>query len=203
MVHDSPAPSGDVTQLLRRAIDGEERAWDQAFQVLYDELRLLARQQLARERSGHTLQPTALVNEAYLKLVRHPPTNPDDRAHFLGLAGRAMRQILVDHARGLNAAKRGGGVRAVTLDEALAGKAADPADVLALDQALDRLDAVDPRLSKVVELRYFAGLNDSEVAAVMGVTRRSVQRYWTRARAWLHRELAARADQSGGPAARA
>jgi len=182
--------TGDVTRLLRRAGEGDDHALDRVFPLIYDELQRIARAQLGRERGGHTLQATALVNEAYLKLVQGPPTGAADRGHFLGIAARAMRQVLVDHARAWAAAKRGGGTAPATLNEELAGVASDPSELLALDQALDRLDALDPRLRQVVELRYFAGLQDDEIGEVLGVTRRTVQRDWTKARAWLHRALA-------------
>lgn len=181
---------GDVTALLRLAEHGDDGALDRVFPLVYHELQRIARAQLGRERAGHTLQATALVNEAYLKLVQRPPSGTADRGHFLGVAARAMRQVLVDHARAWSADKRGGGVAPVTLNEELSGVGSDPEDILALDEALDRLDALDERLRRVVELRYFAGLQDEEIADVLGVTRRTVQRDWVKARAWLHRELA-------------
>jgi RNA polymerase sigma factor (TIGR02999 family) len=184
--------SGDVTALLRLAEDGDAEALDRVFPLVYHELQRIARAQLGRERAGHTLQATALVNEAYLKLVQRPPRGTSDRGHFLGVAARAMRQVLVDHARAWSANKRGGGAVPVTLNEELAGVGSEPEDILALDQALDRLDALDERLRRVVELRYFAGLQDDEIAEALGVTRRTVQRDWVKARAWLHRELAER-----------
>lgn len=179
----------DVTTLLRLASEGESEAWDQAFRILYDELRDVAGRHMGREQVGHTLQPTALVNEAYMRLVRNPPAEPADRSHFVALAARAMRQVLVDHARAHTAAKRGGGVRPLTLEESLRLDTAAPEEVLALDIALDRLDEVDPRLRQVVELRYFGGMKDQEVAQLLDVSERTVRTYWTRARAWLHREL--------------
>lgn len=187
---ESTTDSGDVTALLRLAEHGDAEALDRVFPLVYHELQRIARAQLGRERSGHTLQPTALVNEAYLKLVQRPPKGTTDRGHFLGVAARAMRQVLVDHARAWSADKRGGGAAPVTLNEEFAGVASDPEEILALDEALDRLDALDERLRRVVELRYFVGLQDQEIAEVLGVTRRTVQRDWVKARAWLHRELA-------------
>lgn len=181
--------TGEVTQLLRRGSEGDSDAWDRAFSLLYDELRRIAGSQMRRENDGHTLQPTALVNEAYVKLVKGPPQNPADRQHFVALAARAMRQVLVDHARAHKAAKRGGGVRPVTLDEAAARSLTAPEDIIALDTALERLDGVDPQLRQVVELRYFGGMHEPEIATLLGVTPRTVRRYWSRARAWLHREL--------------
>ena len=186
----------DVTALLRRASAGESEAWDEAFRILYDELREVAGRHMGREQVGHTLQPTALVNEAYMRLVRNPPAEASDRAHFVALAARAMRQVLVDHARAHSAAKRGGGVRPLTLEESLRLDTASPEEVLALDLALDRLDEVDPRLRQLVELRYFGGMKDQEVAQLLDVSERTVRTYWTRARAWLHRELSPKEPES-------
>ncbi len=186
---DHPIDGGDVTALLKRAEDGDDQALERVFPLVYQELQRIARAQLGRERAGHTLQPTALVNEAYLKLVQRPPKGTENRSHFLGVAARAMRQVLVDHARAWSASKRGGGAVPVTLNEELAGVGSEPEQILALDQALDRLDALDARLRQVVELRYFGGLQDEEIAEALGVTRRTVQRDWVKARAWLHREL--------------
>jgi RNA polymerase sigma factor (TIGR02999 family) len=159
-------------------------AW---FQTAYDELRRLAEDQMRRERDDHTLQPTALLNEAWAKLAGSDLEDWSDRTRFMGVAARAMRQILVDHARRRAAAKRGGGGRRTTL--AGLGDAIDLDGILALDEALDRLDRIEPRLRQVVEYRFFAGLTDAETADLMGVTRRTVQRDWAKARAWLHREL--------------
>ena len=186
---DPHTPAGDVTALLRRAEEGDGEALDRVFPLIYRELQRIARAQLGRERAGHTLEPTALVSEAYLKLANRPPSGAENRAHFVAVAARAMRQVLVDHARARAATKRGGGAAPLTLNEDLAGAHSDPADVLALDQALERLDELDTRLRRVVELRYFGGLQDEEIAQVLGVTRRTVQRDWVKARAWLHREL--------------
>jgi RNA polymerase sigma factor (TIGR02999 family) len=185
--------TGDVTGLLRVAQAGDRVALEQVYDLVYGELRQIAAARLRNEREGHTLQPTALVNEAFLKLAGSPAADVRDRGHFLGIAARAMRQVLVDHARRRGALKRGEGVRAATLtgqlfDDNESG-GIDAEDLLALDAALDRLNELDPRLRQVVELRFFAGLNDTETGAVLGVTRRTVQRDWTRARAWLYREL--------------
>ncbi len=185
--------AGDVTRLLRVARAGDPDALGRVYDLVYGELRQIAAARLRREREGHTLQPTALVNEAFLKLAGSPSADVRDRKHFLGIAARAMRQVLVDHARRRGAVKRGEGVRAAPLTDQLfdAGKSGgiDAEELLALDAALDRLDRLDPRLRQVVELRYFAGLNDTETGEVLGVTRRTVQRDWVRARAWLYREL--------------
>ena len=187
-----PAP-GDVTRLLQRAQEGHSDALAGVYALVDEELRRIAAARLRAERPGHTLQPTALVNEAWMKLAGSPGASIQDRAHFLAVAARAMRQVLVDHARRRAAAKRGS--RADATSWSGQGIAAhdpsglDPEELIALDDALDRLDALDPRLRQVVELRFFVGLNDTETGDVLGVTRRTVQRDWTRARAWLYSEL--------------
>jgi RNA polymerase sigma factor (TIGR02999 family) len=164
---------------------------DALFGEVYDELRAAAARLLAREQAAGTLQPTALVHEAWLKL-EGSDGRWRDRGHFVALAARAMRQVLVDHARRRDAAKRGGGQALVTLEEEVSGgRGLDAEELLALDAALERLGALDPRLRQVVELRYFGGLGDEEIGAVLGVTGRTAQRDWARARAWLHRELSA------------
>lgn len=183
-----------VTRLLERLEEGDRQAVDPLFRLVYDDLRRLARAAMARENPGHTLQATALVNEAWLKLAGGRPPAASGREHFLAIAARAMRQVLVDHARRRNAERRGGDRVRVTLAAAEGpGDAHDLDDLLALDRALDQLDAEEPRLRQVVEYRYFAGLNDSEIAELLGVTRRTVLRDWARARAWLNRALSAEA----------
>lgn len=189
-----PEPSpARVTRLLERLEDGDRTAVDPLFRLVYDDLRRLAAAAMARERPGHTLQATALVNEAWMKLAAGAPPAASGREHFMGIAARAMRQVLVDHARKRKAARRGGDRVRVTLADA-DGPAGghDPDEMLALDRALDDLDAVDPRLRRVVEYRYFAGLTDDEIAKLLGVTRRTVLRDWARARAWLNRALSDR-----------
>ncbi|MEJ2547014.1 MAG: ECF-type sigma factor [Gemmatimonadota bacterium] len=185
--------AGELTQLLRIAHEGDSEALSRAYELVYEELRRIAEIRLRNERAGHTLQPTALVNEAYMKLAGLPAGNLEDRKHFIGIAARAMRQVLVDHARRRDAAKRGAGISPTTLSgqNLQAGDSCgpEPVELLALDAALDRLDEQEPRLRRVVELRYFGGLNDTEIGEMLGVTRRTVQRDWTRARAWLHAEL--------------
>jgi len=202
---DSNSTSGEVTRLLRVARDGDANALEQVYELVYVELRRIAAARLRAERDGHTLQPTALVNEAYMKLAASPGSGIQDRSHFLSVAARAMRQVLVDHARRRDAAKRGAGVAPATLTgRRLASpdqSRLESDELLALDAALDRLDAMDSRLRQVVELRFFGGLTDTEVGEVLGVTRRTVQRDWTRARAWLYGELysdaaSVRADES-------
>ncbi len=182
-------PSGPVTQLLTRISEGDTAALDQLFPLVYGQLRLAAEHALRGERPGHTLVPTALVHEAYLKLIGSSSIPAADRGHFLAIAARAMRQILVDHARRKQTRKRGDGAIPVALDVALPvrGMAAD--ELVALDDALDRLSGLNPRLRSVVELRFFAGLGEEEIATALGVTTRTVQRDWAKARAWLYREV--------------
>ena len=187
-----PPDSHRVTRLLERLEAGDSRAVDQLFPLVYADLRGLAAAAMAREAQGHTLQPTALVNEAWLKLARGGAPAVSGREHFLAVAARAMRQVLVDHARRRAAERRGGGRVQVSLAD-IAGVDAmsvDPDELLALDRALDELETIEPRLRQVVEYRYFAGLTDGEIASVLGVARRTVLRDWVKARAWLNRALA-------------
>jgi RNA polymerase sigma factor (TIGR02999 family) len=187
------AAEAAITQLLARVRCGEPEASRELIQAVYGELRALARRQLARERSGHTLQPTALVHEAWLRLgPTAERTDWQGRAHFFGAAAEAMRRILIEHARGKARLKRGGDARRVTLGQAEAGVEASPEDLLALDRALAGLERQDAPMAAVVKLRYFAGLTVEETASALGIAPRSVNRLWTAARAWLLREL-------GGP----
>ena len=194
---DSSAVSGtDVTGLLIAWSEGDSTALDALFPVVYAELRRQARRALRREAAGHTLQPTALVHEAYLKLVDQRPSRWQGRAQFYGVAARCMRQVLVDAARTRRAAKRGGGAQQIALGEAeqlaatsATGGEAVGEDVLALDGALTRLAALDPEQARLVELRYFAGLTLDDTAATLGVSAATVSREWTVARRWLRREL--------------
>lgn len=162
---------------------------DELLPLVYDELRLLARAYMRRERPGHTLQPTALVHEAYLRLIEQRVVTCENRAQFLALAATMMRRILVNHAHARGAAKRGGGLRTVTLDGAWAERPGRKVDVLPLNDALERLAAVDAVKARVVELRFFGGLSVDEIAEVVGRSRASVERDWTFARAWLHTHL--------------
>ena len=187
---EQPDPA-TVTQILARLRDGQAGAVDELLPLVYDQLRAVARGQLARERPGHTLQATALIHEAWLKLGDVGDAAPQDRAHFLALAARAMRQILVDHARRKKAGKRGGDWGRVTLDAALGHLQRDEVDVLDVDEALERLAAFDPRRARVVELRYFGGLTMPEIAEALGVSQRTAEGDWFVARAWLRKELAA------------
>ena len=168
---------------------GEGAAADELFPLVYSDLRAAAEQLLRREHPGHTLQPTDLVHEGYLKLAGSEHVDADNRRHFLAIAARAMRQVLVDHARKLGAAKRGSGAQRVRITNADAGLDVDFAELLALEDALNRLGALNARLPRVVELRYFTGLSEQEAAEVLGVTSRTVQRDWATARAWLYKEL--------------
>jgi RNA polymerase sigma-70 factor (ECF subfamily) len=187
-VTDGKALAGDVTTILRAWSDGDRAALDRLTPIVYDELRRLARQYMRRERSGHSLQTSALVNEAYLRLVDYKRMRWHDRAHFFAVSAQLMRRILVDHARRHNL-KRGGGVPHVSLDNA-PEVAGDPAtDLVALDEALNALARLDPRKVQVVEMRFFGGLSVEETAAVLKVSPVTVMRDWSSAKAWLYREL--------------
>ena len=164
---------------------------NELFTLVYAELRRIAAREMRRERPGRTLQTTALVHEAYLRLLKDASLSFESRAHFLGIAARAMREILIEHARGRGARKRGGGAVRLTLDDVTAPVAAPSIDVLALDEALQRLARLDERHARVVELRYFGGLSVEETAAALDLSPATVKRAWTLARAWLYRELAA------------
>lgn len=183
-----PAPA-DVTSLLVAWSEGDEDALTRLVPQVYAELHRLAHHYMRAERAGHTLQTTALVNEAYLRLVDTRRIRWESRAHFLGVAAQAMRRILVDAARTRAARKRGGGVSCVPLDEFPVAAPAHGEALVALDEALDALGRVDPRKGRVVELRYFGGLTIAETAAVLHVSAETVQRDWHVARVWLLREL--------------
>ena len=179
----------DVTRLLADWREGDQRALEQLAPLVYDELRRLAGRYLRRERINHTLQSTALVHEAYLRLIDQSRVQWQNRAHFFGVAAQMIRRILVDHARGHQAAKRGSGVARLSLDEALDASAPRDLDLVALDDALETLARLDPQQSRIIELRYFAGLSIEETAEVIGVSPATVKREWASARAWLFREL--------------
>ncbi|MCW5982869.1 MAG: sigma-70 family RNA polymerase sigma factor [Bryobacteraceae bacterium] len=181
--------SGAVTRLLSLVRQGDGEAREKLFVEIQAELRRIAGRQLRRETPGRTLQPTALVNEAYLKLAGHLDLEWANRAHFFAVAARAMRQVLIDRARERLAQKRGGGADRTTLTGAALGFEVELDEMLALNEALDRLEKLDPRLRQVVEYRFFGGLEEKEIAELLGVTTRTVERYWTRARAWLYKEL--------------
>ena len=180
---------GEVTRLLHELSAGREGAIDDLMPLVYDELRRIASRHMRREGEGHTLQPTALVHEAYLKLVDQTRAEWEGRTHFLCVASSAMRRILVDHARGRLRKKRGAAVQRVDLDDVLERSAATDTDVLELHEALERLSALDERQARVVELRCFGGLSVEEVAEVLGVSRRTVDGLWRHAKAWLSLEL--------------
>lgn len=177
-----------VTQLLLAWSDGDHGALDELTPLVYDELRRLAGAYLRRERRGHTLQSSALVHEAFLRMVDQRVAW-QNRAHFFGVAAQLMRRILVDYARNRGASKRGGDQTHLALDEALDEAEAQDADVIALDDALNSLAALDPRQSRIVEMRYFGGLTIEETAEALGVSHATVEREWNLARAWLRREL--------------
>jgi RNA polymerase sigma factor (TIGR02999 family) len=184
-----PAPPA-VTQLLRAWSEGDESALDRLLPLVEGELRRLARGYMARERGAHTLQPTALVNEAYLRLIDARQVQWQDRAHFIGLAARLMRRVLVDHARSRGYQKRGAGAARVTLTEGLAAAPEQPAvDLVALDRALERLAHDDPRKAKVIELRFFGGLTVEETAEVLHLSEDTIKRDWRIGKLWLLRSL--------------
>ena len=179
----------EVTQLLELASAGDRAAFDRLLPLVYDELRQIARRQLRREFREHTLLTTGLVHEAYLKLVGQAAVDWQGRAHFYGVAARAMRQVLVDYARRRQAGKRGGDWQRVSLTRNQIGFEVPMADLLALDRALDELDEVDSRLRQVVEYRFFAGMTEIEIGEILGLNPRTVRRDWVKARAWLYRRL--------------
>jgi RNA polymerase sigma factor (TIGR02999 family) len=183
------AAQSEVTRLLAEWADGDRNALEQLTPLVHAELRRLAARQLRNEAPGHTLQPTALVNEAFLRLCGSAPAEWKDRAHFFGVCAGMMRHILTDHARARLRAKRGAGAIHVPLDEALTVVRDERVDHAALDDALRALEAVDPRKGRIVELRYFAGLGIEETAALLNLSAMTVRREWTRAKAWLYREL--------------
>ncbi len=183
--------AGEITRILRRWGAGDQQAMEDVLPLLYSELRVIAARYARGERTGHTLQATAIVHEAYVRLIESPGIAWQNRSHFLGTAARVMRRVLVDHARERNRLKRGGGQRPVTPAEAAElGRGQSP-DLVALDDALRTLEEVDRRLVEVVELRYFGGLSIAETAAYLDVSMTTVTRRWRRARAWLYEELRA------------
>ncbi len=182
--------AANVTQLLLDWRNGDQHALDALMPLVYDELRTIAKRYMSRERSGHTLQTGALINEAYLRLVDKQDVPWQNRTHFFAIAARIMRNLLVDHARAKQMAKRGGGALQISLNEALVG--GDPEvtfDLLALDQALSRLSEIDERKCRIVELRFFGGLSAEETAGALGLSEITIKREWLKAKAWLFREL--------------
>jgi RNA polymerase sigma factor (TIGR02999 family) len=186
--------ASSVSDLLRAWGQGDLRARDDVLALVYGELRKRAARYLRHERPDHTLQPTALVHEAYLRLVGQSRVAWQNRAQFYGIAAQMMRRILVDHARARQAAKRPGALK-VSLDERIGATTPRTWDLLALDEALNKLQELDPRLSEIVELRYFAGLSEEAVAEVMGISRRTVTREWQAARVWLYRHLTGKPER--------
>ncbi|MGB8510502.1 MAG: sigma-70 family RNA polymerase sigma factor [Pyrinomonadaceae bacterium] len=180
----------EVTLILHDWSGGDARAAERLMPFVYDELRRLARTFLARERGGHTLQPTALVNEAYLRLVDQRSVNWQNRAHFYGIAASMMRRVLIDHARAHATDKRGGGAVRLSVEDVQIPVEQRAAGLLALDEALERLSQFNERGCRIVEMRFFAGLSDEEIAEVLNVSTRTVLRDWKTARLWLYRELA-------------
>jgi RNA polymerase sigma factor (TIGR02999 family) len=184
-----PFPSQEVTQLLRAWSQGDKSALDQLYQIVYDELRRLAHRYMSRENAGHTLQTTALVNEAYLRLAEVKDMNWQDRAHFFAVSANVMRRILIDEARARRAERRGGDNLTLALDEALDVEKGEDLDLIALDLALQSLAQINQRQSQVIELRYFGGLSVEETAEVLKVSTDTVMRDWRFAKAWLKREM--------------
>lgn len=190
-----PPTREDVTQLLRAWSDGQEEALEKLMPLVYDELRRLARHYMRRERPGHILQTSALVNEAYLRLIDASQVNWQNRAHFFAISAQVMRRILADFARTQQSQKRGAGVSPVTLDEGL-DLTEERLDLAALDDALKALAALDPRKSRVVELRFFGGLSVEEAAEALKVSPETVKRDWKLAKVWLLRELTGKHDEA-------
>lgn len=186
MASESASPA---TDLANGAGAGNRAAADELMHLAYDELHRLAKHYLRGEWASNTLQPTALVNEAYLRLIDQSRVSWQGRTHFLAVGAQAMRRILVDHARAKGRAKRGGGRQRIALDEGLTISPERDADLLAVDDALDKLRQIDPRQAQIVELRFFGGMTVEEVAVVLGVSKRTVENEWTIIRAWLRREL--------------
>ena len=189
-MNESTENAPDVTEMLKEWSDGNTRVLDNLMPLVYEELRRQASRFLRKERAGHTLQTTALIHEAYLKLIDQKNVEWQNRAHFFAIASTAMRRILVDYARERHREKRGGAGGNLPLDEALQISSKEkPVDLVALDEALTRLAGFDPRQARIVELRYFSGLDTDETAAVLGVSNATVRRDWSFAKAWLRQEI--------------
>lgn len=178
-----------ITELLAEWREGNQSALDELYPLVYDELHRLARRYMSRERKGHTLQTTALINEAYVRMVDQKNVNWANRSHFFAISAQIMRRILIDHARRHAYAKRGGGAQQVSLEEVAALVPEQGRELMRLDEALKSLAERDPRRSQVVELRYFGGLNNEEIAGVLQVSENTVTRDWNMARAWLYQQL--------------
>ena len=182
-------PQHEITQLLAEWSDGNQSALDELYPLVYEELHRLARRYMSRERKGHTLQTTALINEAYVRLVDQKNVRWANRSHFFAISAQIMRRILIDHARRHAYAKRGGGAQQVSLDEVAMVARDASAELVRLDEALQILAKMDPRRCHVVELRYFGGLSNEEIAGVLKVSENTVTRDWNLARAWLYQQL--------------
>jgi len=189
MTDTPPVKHHEITELLEQWSGGNQSALDRLYPLVYEELRRLARSYMKREHKGHTLQTTALINEAYVRLVDQHNVHWQNRSHFFAISAQIMRRILVDHARRYLQAKRGGGALRVSLDEVMIVASERSEEVLMLDEALGNLARVDPRRCQVVELRYFAGLNNEEIASVLKISENTVMRDWNLARAWLYQQL--------------
>ena len=192
----------EVTQLLADWGKGDRSALDKLFPLVHSELRRIAQRQMNQERGGHTLQATALVNEAYLKLVGQPSFEWQNRAHFFAVCAQVMRHILIDHARAHARDKRGGGAIQVSLNEVAVVAEEQAPYILALDEALRRLERLDPQKGKIVELRYFGGLSIEETAEVLNVSPRTVRREWQRSKAWLYRMISEGTEDETRPLAK-
>jgi len=194
-----PLPSHELTELLRGWNGGDQKALERIVELAYPELRKMARRSLRRERPEHTIQATALVHEAYLRLVDVRQMRWQDRAHFFAITAKVMRRILIDHARAQGCSKRGGEMRRMSLDDALMISPESDPEIVRLDEALEDLAKFDSRKAQVVEMRYFGGLTSDEIASVLGISTQSVNRDWSLAKAWLVREMT-RQEPSGGSA---
>jgi RNA polymerase sigma factor (TIGR02999 family) len=190
----SDSPSRPVSALLGKWRAGDQEALHALIPLVYEELRRIAQYHLRQERPDHTLQSTALVHEAYLRLMKRAPAEVENRPHFLAVASRLMRQVLVDHARAHRTAKRGGGLK-LELQDAMAEQKTQNVDLIALDNALDELARLDPQQCKIVEMRFFGGLSIEDTAEVLGISRTTVKREWATARAWLRREVGKTEEQ--------
>ncbi len=179
----------DITRALEQLSEGDQTAMAHLLPQVYAQLRAIARRELARERPDHTLTPTALVHEAYLKLVQLDRMDWRGRAHFFGACAQSMRRLLISHARRRNAGKRGGAARDITIDNAVVAMETRPAELISLDEALTRLEALSERQARIVECRFFVGMGIEETAEALGISPATVKREWTSARAWLNREL--------------
>ena len=184
-----PPRQHEITELLAEWRDGNQSALDELYPLVYNELHRLARRYMSRERKGHTLQTTALINEAYVRLVDQKNVQWANRSHFFAISAQIMRRILIDHARRHAYAKRGGGAQQVSLEEAASVAPDQGRELIRLDEALKTLAEMDPRRSQVVEMRYFGGLNNEEIAGVLHISENTVTRDWNMARAWLYQQL--------------